>query len=618
MGRWAFTLILSTFAFPLAAEEPKPLPKDLAPSGPAATRVVAYIHGNVPITREELADFLIARGGETKLELLTNKHIIEAEAAKAGVSVTRQEVEAALNEDLKGVEKRDVVLMILKQSGKSMLEWREDVIRPRLLLGKMVRDTIKVEEAEVKVAHEAQYGEKRQARIIVWPKANTKKPSDAVVAATRGSEAEFDRIAANQPDPQLAKSGGSIAPVGRNPNAQDPTAINKLFSLKVNEISELFETQDSWMLMRCTAIIPPDANFALDKPAVRAEIEREIIDRKLGEAIPKLFNAIKSQYKASVIPCNPTEVKPASYTVPQPVLPPGPPDQVLVTLMCPNGVKTVTRADLGEYLIMHKGAEMLEMLVNRRIIQAEAAKRNISFTQEEIDAVFDEFVRAGGSNMTREIFVEKVLPIRKLSLYQYIEDVVKPEVVLRKMVRDRVKVSEEDVRKAFERRYGEKRTCEIIIWPQGQERAALNDWTAIRDKKKTFEQVAKIQADPNLAAAAGKIPPVSRHLEAQDNVIEKVAFDLPIGEMSHLLQTKAGTMCIRVTGQVPPVSGVKIEDVKAQLEREELDKFVTREIPVFVGELKKAAAPTMLLQNGMSIVNAEQIRQDADRAQKKP
>jgi hypothetical protein len=59
-----------------------------APSPPAksesATRVVAYIHGSIPITREEYGEFLIARANYNQLEKLVNRRILEIECEKKG------------------------------------------------------------------------------------------------------------------------------------------------------------------------------------------------------------------------------------------------------------------------------------------------------------------------------------------------------------------------------------------------------------------------------------------------------------------------------------------------------------------------------------------------------
>src|SRR5687768_12377012 len=58
----------------------QPLPKTAPQPQPEPDRrITAYIYGNVPITREDLGEFLIARGGHEKLELLVNKKIIEVE-----------------------------------------------------------------------------------------------------------------------------------------------------------------------------------------------------------------------------------------------------------------------------------------------------------------------------------------------------------------------------------------------------------------------------------------------------------------------------------------------------------------------------------------------------------
>ena len=55
---------------------------EAAPANPQTTydssqRVVAYIYNTIPITREELGEYLITRHGTEKLEMLVNERIIE-------------------------------------------------------------------------------------------------------------------------------------------------------------------------------------------------------------------------------------------------------------------------------------------------------------------------------------------------------------------------------------------------------------------------------------------------------------------------------------------------------------------------------------------------------------
>ena len=95
-----------------------------------------YIHNTVAITREDLADFLIARGYD-KVDLLINRKMIQIECAKKGVTVTPQEMEAVLNEDMKGlgiVTGDQFLAQLLPRYNKTYYEWMEDVIKPRLQL----------------------------------------------------------------------------------------------------------------------------------------------------------------------------------------------------------------------------------------------------------------------------------------------------------------------------------------------------------------------------------------------------------------------------------------------------------------------------------------------------
>src|SRR5262249_30376282 len=73
----------------------------IRPSADYSERVVGYIYGNVPITREMLGEFLIARVGVQRLDNLINKLIIEYECRRHGIEVTPVEVEASLQQTLR-------------------------------------------------------------------------------------------------------------------------------------------------------------------------------------------------------------------------------------------------------------------------------------------------------------------------------------------------------------------------------------------------------------------------------------------------------------------------------------------------------------------------------------
>lgn len=276
-----------------------------APPLPTADkRVVAYIYGSIPVTREELGEFLIARGGAEKLELLVNKKIIEVEAARRNVIVTDTEVEAGLNDDLKGlgVSKDDFVKHVLPRYGKTLYEWTEDVIRPRLLLGKMCRERIKITDEDLRKAFENRYGEKRQAKVICWNRKDQRAAQSQWDEARKG-DVEFDRVARTQADPNLAASCGLVAPVGRYAYAeiegQNDAVEKALFSLKVGEISQLFDTPAGIMCVKLVAIIPPDTTITLDK--VRANLERDLIEAKLNLEIPKFFGELKKAAQPNLL-----------------------------------------------------------------------------------------------------------------------------------------------------------------------------------------------------------------------------------------------------------------------------------------------------------------------------
>jgi hypothetical protein len=199
--------------------------------------------------------------------------------------------------------------------------------------------------------------------------------------------------------------------------------------------------------------------------------------------------------------------------------------------------------------------------------------------------------------ITKLDFVKHVLPRYNKSLYEWTEDVIKPRILLGKMCRDRVKVTEDDLRKAFENRYGERRQAKVICWNESDKQAAMKQWAEARQGDVEFDRVAKTQADPSLASSAGQVAPVGKYPDVENDICTKVLFSLKVGEISQLFQTPAGIMCVKCVVIIPPDPKAKLEgELRAALEKEVFDKKMTAEIPIFFNECKKQANPTLLLK----------------------
>jgi hypothetical protein len=273
------------------------------PADDAATRPVAYIYGTTPVTRQDLGEFLMARGGADKLELLVNKKIIEHECARRNVVVTQQEMEAALAEDVKGlsIKKEEFIKVVLPRYGKTYYEWMEDVVRPRLLLTKLCKDQVKVTDDDLKKMFEREYGEKRRVQVMMWPNGDNDKvileqwgKMRSVVdkeGKIQSNQEAFDEAARQQANPALASTRGHIKPLGRYMYAEDLAVLETAFKLKVGEVSEPIRTLQGTFCVKLHEVIPPDAKVAFD--AVRDQLYKQAYEEKLSQEIPKYFAKLK-------------------------------------------------------------------------------------------------------------------------------------------------------------------------------------------------------------------------------------------------------------------------------------------------------------------------------------
>jgi hypothetical protein len=580
-----------------SAAAPTAAPSPTQPNASSAYRegVVAYLYSGTPISREQLGEYLIDRFGGERLEPFINKVIIERACQERGIRVEAAEVDADLAETLKSVpgDKRQFLDSLLRQKQMTLKEWKDDVIRPKLLLTKYCRDGVRYTEDEVVKAFESMFGEKVMVQLIIWTpeEVKSKHHTDVYDKISKDKEA-FDEEARRQWDKKLAATAGQLQPFGRN-SQQNKEMEELAFRLKEGDITpplSLFPNQDPERIgayvMKCLKHLPADSSKKLENE--RAEIERELVEYKLKQAIKDAMENLR-------------KVADPHFTLNEredgeKCLPPGTPDQVVATI---HGNVHLTREQFGEYLIDRYGADRLDLFLNHLIIEHACKAKGITVTKEEIEEQVNQYTLqfAGGS---RKELVNRMLKPNKATMYELRNDILWTKLVLNKYCRDQVQVTEAELKEAYDAHYGEKVQVRMIMWPKEEERnARIKYFPLVRDDEEEFIRFAKQQIVPELASHAG-ITEIARHASGHEEV-ERLAFDLKKGDISPIITLPECVMVFRVLDRVPPRENVKMEDVRSDLTQEVMDaKLRSQVIPQIYNELRKQANPILLLKNQLT------------------
>ncbi len=257
-----------------------------------------------------------------------------------------------------------------------------------------------------------------------------------------------------------------------------------------------------------------------------------------------------------------------------------------------HGNIAITMDEFGKYLMDRGGVEKLELFVNKRMIEMAADAQKITVTKTELEAKLADDLKGIGA--TQDDFLKILLPKYNKSLYEWMEDVVKPGLLLAKMTASDVKVSDEDLKKQFEREFGEKREIQMMMWPLSEE----NKVAGIRAKMMTsddeFDAAARSQANPSLAASKGKVKAISKHLPGEDKTIELMAFKLKEGEVSEVMKTPQGLVCIKLVKIIPTDPKRTFETEKARLYPAAFEERLNAMIGMTFSKIRDKAAPQIL------------------------
>ena len=250
-----------------------------------------------------------------------------------------------------------------------------------------------------------------------------------------------------------------------------------------------------------------------------------------------------------------------------------------------NG-EQITRAELGRECMRRYGEEVLESLVNRQLIVEACRTRNVMITEQDVDAEIDRI--SAKFSLSRDRWVTLLKEERGYTEEQYRREVVWPMLALRTLAAEKLVVTQDELKRAFESEFGAKVRARMIAVATKQK--ADQVYAQAVANPASFGELAKLHCeDPSVASAYGVIPPIRRHLG--DANLEQVAFNLKPGQVSHVVQVANKYYILKCEEQIPQqyVSTQQLAEYQKQLSDRIRENKLRAAAAQFFDEMQKSA-----------------------------
>lgn len=232
-----------------------------------------------------------------------------------------------------------------------------------------------------------------------------------------------------------------------------------------------------------------------------------------------------------------------------------------------NGKSTVMVSydEVAHECMLRHGAEVLENLINRKVIELACESSNIQVSEQEVDQ--EVLKMAQKFKMDPEQWYTMLQAERNVTRAQYRRDIIWPMLSLRKLAGEDIKITQAEQQRAFERNYGQRVKARIIV--QDNQRHAAEAWEMVTSKPNdpaVFDAaVKKYSNDASSRSLGGAVPPIPRYSgNPLSESLEQAAFKLKAGEISNVIQVGQQYIIIKCEGRTEQVVS-NMDEVKMQL-----------------------------------------------------
>jgi len=245
------------------------------------------------------------------------------------------------------------------------------------------------------------------------------------------------------------------------------------------------------------------------------------------------------------------------------------------TLATVNG-RSISRTLLIDVLVRSHGASLLEQLIGLQAAWEAAADRDLTITDDDVRREFDRSLKrmapagpgapgaaAPFDREAAERLLETVLAQRNMSRDEF-DIVVRRNTYLRKIVSSEQALTEEQVRREYERTHGPRVQIRHIQTPTLAEIERVKE--RLRAGEDFGELAARYSANPATAQANGLLDPFSAGDEEIPSVLREAAFALKPGDLSAILRVGEWYHLIKVE-KVFPADETPLEQTRDEVER---------------------------------------------------
>jgi parvulin-like peptidyl-prolyl isomerase len=280
----------------------------------------------------------------------------------------------------------------------------------------------------------------------------------------------------------------------------------------------------------------------------------------------------------------------------------------------------ISRQQLADECLAREGKKVLELLINRTLIDQALRGKKLEITAAEIDQEIETVAKRFG--IGREGWLRTLDKERGISPVQYARDIIYPALALRKLCSGRVQITSQHMKEAFEAQYGEKLRCRMIL--VDKQTSAMAIWEQLRQNPGGFEAIAKEQSMDSASRSLGGLlgEPITRH--AYPQTLSDAAFhqlvdgDLRDQDPSHKPKDGDFTgpiqvgetvwIILRRESVVPAATGINFKDEQVRKQTYEMiyEVKLKEAMSDVFRELVKVSAIENMLTGNVKLAKEEQ------------